>query len=115
MSVSHKWLLIGILTQVTLYHIYYPLYHQLIINSKMASMWWLPDGGFQKAVAEQVLALIISIILFKMNVLSMNPFLFLKPNCNGSFVSRISFKDDNLQLMIMSINFASADRTVTFR
>ena len=58
MSVSHTWLLIGILKQVTLYHIYYPLYHRLIINSKMASMWWLPDGGFQKAVAEQVLALI---------------------------------------------------------
>ena len=63
MSVSHKWLLIGILKQVTLYHIYYPLYHRLIINSKMASMWWLPDGGFQKAVAEQVLALIRGIVL----------------------------------------------------
>ena len=47
---------LGILWQVILYHIYYILYHLLMISFKMASMWWLPVGGFQKAVAEEILA-----------------------------------------------------------
>ncbi len=47
-----------IATALCIPYVYYTLYHWLIIIDTMASMWWLPGGGFQKAVPDQVLALI---------------------------------------------------------
>ena len=60
MSFLHKWLLIGILLQVILCvpYINYILYYLPNLCNIMASMWWLPGGGFHKAVPDEVLALL---------------------------------------------------------